>query len=172
MEFGNCMRQEEFLVSFQEALTGEVSDRIVQEHVRYYKNYINEQISMGRTEQEVMISLGNPRLLAKTIVDSSKYAGDTQESAGYQGTYSQSNYSQEYARTNTYQNNRTDENPYHKQSKIVNVPTWLMGIIGIFIMALLIGLAFCVISYLAPIILFFALIGLACSLIRKFTKGY
>ena len=89
MEFGNCMRQEEFLLSFQEALTGEVSDRIVQEHVRYYKSYINEQISMGRTEQEVMISLGNPRLLAKTIIDSSKYGEDTQDNYGYQRTYSQ-----------------------------------------------------------------------------------
>lgn len=171
MEFGNCMRQEEFLVSFQEALTGEVSDRIVQEHVCYYKKYINEQISMGRTEQEVMISLGNPRLLAKTIVDSSKYAGDTQESTAYQRAYSQSSTSQEYARTNTYQNNGKDENSYTKQSKVINVPTWLMGIIGILVMALLIGLAFCVISYLAPIILFFALIGLACNLIRKYTRG-
>lgn len=166
------MRQEEFLVSFQEALTGEVSDRIVQEHVRYYKNYINEQISIGRTEQEVMISLGNPRLLAKTIVDSSKYAGDTQENTGYQRTYSQNTDSQEYERTNTYQRNVNEDGQQKKQSKVINIPTWLMGIIGIFIMALLIGLAFCVISYLAPIILFFAMIGLACSLIRKFTKGY
>lgn len=166
------MRQEEFLVSFQEALTGEVSDRIVQEHVRYYKNYINEQISMGRTEQEVMISLGNPRLLAKTIVDSSKYAGDTQESTEYHSTYSQSSNSQEYAKTNMYQRDSANQNSYQKQSKVINIPTWLMGIIGIFIMALLIGLAFCVISYLAPIILFFTLIGLACSLIRKFMRGY
>lgn len=166
------MRQEEFLISFQEALTGEVSDRIVQENVRYYKNYINEQISMGRTEQEVMISLGNPRLLAKTIVDSSKYVEETQEKTTYQSTYSQTTGSQEYARTNMYQNSKVDDDLYHKQQKIINLPTWLLGIIGIFAMALLIGLAFCVISYLAPIILFFALIGLACNLIRKFIKGY
>lgn len=175
MEFGNCMRQEEFLVSFQEALTGEVSDRIVQEHVTYYKNYINQQISMGVTEQEVMLSLGNPRLLAKTIIDSSKYGGDTQETYGYQSAYSQNSKTQEYTRTNTYQSHVNDEDMYNKkikQSKVLNIPSWLMGIIGVLFMALLIGLAFCVISYLAPIILFFTLIGLACSLIRKFTRGY
>ena len=68
------MRQEEFLQSFQEALAGKVSDTIIQENVKYYRDYISNEIRSGKTEDTVLQSLGDPRLLAKTIEESHKFA--------------------------------------------------------------------------------------------------
>jgi uncharacterized membrane protein len=37
--------------------------------LRYYENYIIEESRKGRTEAQVIEDLGNPRLIAKTIID-------------------------------------------------------------------------------------------------------
>ena len=67
------MRQEEFLKIFQEALAGKISDRIIQENANYYRVYIKNEIASGKTEEEVLQLLGDPRLLAKTIEESNKF---------------------------------------------------------------------------------------------------
>lgn len=68
------MRQEEFLNSFREALIGKVPDNVIQDNLNYYRNYISSQINSGRREEDVLGSLGDPRLLAKTIEESNKFA--------------------------------------------------------------------------------------------------
>ncbi len=70
------MTREEFLHRLRAALYLSVSDQIINEQVSYYNKYINEEISMGRTEEEVVESLGDPRLLAKSIIDAAEAGGD------------------------------------------------------------------------------------------------
>lgn len=57
----NC---EEFLRLLQETLDGKVSERIIADNVDYYKSYIRDQMTSGRSESEVLQMLGDPRLLA------------------------------------------------------------------------------------------------------------
>ena len=73
------MRQEEFLNIFREALVGKVPDSIIRDNENYYRNYINSQMNSGKTEQEVLDQLGDPRLLAKTIEESNKFANGEQQ---------------------------------------------------------------------------------------------
>lgn len=40
----------------------------INEHIRYYSDYIDSKIRMGIPEEEVMASLGEPRLIAKTLL--------------------------------------------------------------------------------------------------------
>lgn len=70
---------DEFLIQFREALDGKVSENVIQENVRYYRSYINGQTANGRNESEVLKMLGDPRLLAKTIEESSKFASGGQQ---------------------------------------------------------------------------------------------
>ena len=56
----NC---EEFLRQFRDALEGKVSENLIQENVNYYKSYINSQTIAGKSESDVLYSLGDPRLL-------------------------------------------------------------------------------------------------------------
>lgn len=63
------MEKQEFLDKLRMALNGRVAPSIAADTVNYYEDYINTEIRMGRTEEEVMASLGDPRLIARTIVE-------------------------------------------------------------------------------------------------------
>ena len=68
------MTQIEFVTELEQALRGNVEERIIQENVRYYNDYISEQRAAGKSEEEIFASLGSPRLIAKTIIDTSSEA--------------------------------------------------------------------------------------------------
>ena len=76
------MTQIEFVTELEQALRGNVEERIIQENVRYYNDYISEQRAAGKSEEEIFASLGSPRLIAKTIIDTSGEAS-TQGSYNY-----------------------------------------------------------------------------------------
>lgn len=65
------MTREDFLRELRISLQGRIPQGQVNEQLNYYENYIIEESKKGRTEEEVLLSLGNPRLIAKTIVDTS-----------------------------------------------------------------------------------------------------
>lgn len=78
------MRKAEFLKELQEALAGEVSSAVIRENLNYYDQYISQETASGRGEEEVLEELGSPRLIARTIIDSSEAAGGSPEpDSGY-----------------------------------------------------------------------------------------
>lgn len=67
----------EFLRILESELDGEISSAQVDQNLRYYDSYIREQINQGLTEEEVMGQLGDPRLIARTIVDTAEAASES-----------------------------------------------------------------------------------------------
>lgn len=63
------MNRSEFLNELRIALQGEISQANVNENLRYYENYIIEESRKGRSEEDIIVELGNPRLIAKTIIE-------------------------------------------------------------------------------------------------------
>ncbi|MBT9777118.1 DUF1700 domain-containing protein [Clostridium sp. MCC353] len=70
------MNREEFLRGLRQALEGNVSPSVIQENLRYYDNYISEEIRKGAREADVIAEIGDPRLIAKTIEDTSEDGAD------------------------------------------------------------------------------------------------
>lgn len=62
------MTKQEFLDGLRRSLSGGMEATEIREHVQYYSDYIDAQIRMGTPEGEVMASLGEPRLIAKTLL--------------------------------------------------------------------------------------------------------
>lgn len=62
------MTKQEFLDDLRRSLTGGLENGEINEHIRYYSDYIDSQIRMGISEEEIMSSLGEPRLIAKTLL--------------------------------------------------------------------------------------------------------
>ena len=50
-------------------LSQTMSQQEVTAQIRYYENYIQEQMQNGRSEEEVLTELGDPLLIAKTLMD-------------------------------------------------------------------------------------------------------
>ena len=95
------MTRQEFLDGLSQALTGEVPEQTILDQLQYYRAYIDGQTASGRSEAEVLEELGNPRLIARTIIDSEE-AREEQEQGAYgsqsadaQGAYQQSAYTQQ-----------------------------------------------------------------------------
>ena len=63
------MRKEEFLEKLRARLSQTMSQQEVTAQIRYYENYIQEQMQNGRSEEEVLTELGDPLLIAKTLMD-------------------------------------------------------------------------------------------------------
>lgn len=69
------MSKQEFLQRLREALDGEVPRGVIEENVRYYDEYIVSETRNGSSEDEVISSIGDPRLIAKTIMEASENKG-------------------------------------------------------------------------------------------------
>ena len=146
------MTKKEFLNDIKESLEQEVSSTVLQENLKYYNDYIEDEVRKGRSEQEVISELGDPWALAKTIID-------MQESQGY--TYG------EYQETeNTYQESQT------QKAKVFRIDSmWkkilLYLVIG-FVLFTIVSVVSGIVSILAPI----ALPVLAVIFVIQFLKNF
>lgn len=93
------MNRGEFLEGLGNALSGEVPPSVVQENLRYYDEYIRTEIQNGRSEADVMEELGDARLIARTIIDTTPGAGEGGYEAynGSSGRYQEERRQQEPA---------------------------------------------------------------------------
>ncbi|MDD3140275.1 MAG: DUF1700 domain-containing protein [Lachnospiraceae bacterium] len=64
------MNRSEFLQQLREALENDLSGSVVQENIDYYNNYIAEEVRMGRSESIIIEELGDPWILARTVIES------------------------------------------------------------------------------------------------------
>lgn len=135
------MEKTEFIERLQRALAAGLSSGQVAENVRYYQDYIDSEIRKGRSEKEVMESLGDPRLLAKSIIEANKHAG-----ASYG---SNQEYDEEVAEEP--QGWGTDQDM--PESRSVVLPGWLVMLIVTVVVLLVIGVAFSLLYFLAPVII-------------------
>lgn len=62
------MSKQEFLDGLRRSLSGGMEAGEINENIRYYSDYIDSQIRSGVPEEEVMETLGEPRLIAKTLL--------------------------------------------------------------------------------------------------------
>lgn len=88
------MNKEEFLRGLRQALEGNVSPAVIQENIRYYDNYITDEVRKGAREADVIAEIGDPRLIAKTIEDTTdgaegSYGGVYEESETRSSSYEQ-----------------------------------------------------------------------------------
>ena len=70
------MNREEFLRGLENALSGNVPPSVVRVNLRYYDDYIRSERQKGRSESDIMDELGDPRLIARTILDTTPGAAE------------------------------------------------------------------------------------------------
>ena len=136
------MNRQEFVEKLRISLNGTLTPEQVAENIRYYDDYINTQMQSGRNEEEVLDGLGDPRLIAKSIISASKEADS--RTAGSWEDANQRNHRPEDP-------NRAGHSDLEKTSG--GLPGWAIGLILVLVTFLVIGLVFSIISALAPLIL-------------------
>lgn len=135
------MEKTEFIERLQRALAAGISSSQVAENVRYYQNYIDSEIRKGRSEKEVMDSLGDPRLLAKSIIEANKHAGVSYGS------------NQEYDDEVADEPQEWDSDRSTPKGRSIVLPGWLVMLIVTVIVLLIIGVATYTLISFAPVII-------------------
>ena len=62
------MSKEQFMDGLGKSLAGKVDDNEYRSQMEFYSSYISSEIAAGKSEEEVVSALGDPRLIAKTIL--------------------------------------------------------------------------------------------------------
>lgn len=152
---GKTMDRREFIDKLQRALAGGLSSSLVAENVRYYGEYIDSEIRKGKTETEVLNTLGDPRLLAKSIIEANKQAG---ASYGSNREYDDevSDGVQEHAR---------DRNAF--DGKPIMLPGWLILLIITVVVIIIIGLVTSLLAVFAPVIIVALVVLLIVKIFQK-----
>ena len=155
------MNKQEFLSRLRAALNGRIPAPQVEDTVNYYMDYINVEVRKGRSEEEVLKSLGDPRLIARTIIQTNGSADQIYDAPG--GDYRESGYREE-AYGGTWQQGGFDG--YQNSRRSFRIPGWLLAIIVILVIILVIGIIFSVLSFLAPLIIVMAAVIFLVKLFR------
>lgn len=78
------MDRKEFISSLREYLEGEVPAPIIEKNIRYYESYIADHAKSREEEEQCIAEIGEPRLIATTIITSYQMSGEEgQSNEGY-----------------------------------------------------------------------------------------
>lgn len=81
------MTKNEFMDGLRTSLTGELPATEVENNIKFYDDYISTK-SVDNKEEAIMEQLGNPRLIAKTIVEAYQIShGPMYKSTRHEGAY-------------------------------------------------------------------------------------
>ena len=155
------MNRTEFLEILRQSLTGEVTSQSIDQNIRYYDGYISAQTL--QEEADIIESLGDPRLIAKTIIEAEKAAKEKS-----MNNWSGSNY-QSY-NSGAEEKDRDSSTEQSKNVLFGNIQWYhkliaIVVIIGLFVLIAIIGRL--VIGTLFTFGLPILLILVVLSLIRK-----
>ena len=154
------MSKREFLDVLRETLSEELPQNVVNGHVQYYDQYISGEINKGVSETEATGRLGDPRLIARTILETSGASGSAgQNGHGSQSSYGQSSYSQDGMEN-------SGSGFHHVQEKLHKNPTVHLAL-GILIAVGVIALIISIVRALLPVVLPIVAVLILLSFLRR-----
>lgn len=143
------MTKNQFLEKLRTALNGKMSPDSVTENLRYYEDYINTEIRKGRAEAEVLSALGDPRLIARTIVETRGGSGSWTEEHTDGGTYAERGHAGGM-----------------RSGLFFRLPVWAWLLIVLVVVILILSVIFSVIAAVLPVLLPILLVLLLVKLFR------
>ena len=86
------MTKEQFMMELEQSLQGEVSAYELSDSLTYYRQYFEDEIRNGKSEEDVIRELGSPRLIARSIIDA--HGNEGAANSGYEDSdYREGSYS-------------------------------------------------------------------------------
>lgn len=136
------MDRKEFIEELRVALSTELDCYEVNDNIAYYDEYIDLEIRKGVSEQDIFNDLGEPRLIAKTIIDKAKMRVNDEN--------------KEYKEANG-----------EEKVKKRKIPGWLILILVLLVIFVMTKLAFSLFFKMLPFILVIMAISYIVKLFRS-----
>lgn len=153
------MTKYQFLDALRAALNGKVAQELLAENMRYYEDYINTEIRKGKSEEEVLAALGDPRLIARTIV----------ETRGGSGAYFEESSGGGRRRSGGEGNGAGKRYGESRPAIFLSLPLWVWVVILLVVVVLILSLVFSVLKAVLPVLLPILLVVFLVKLFRDGT---
>ncbi len=127
------MEKQEFLTILRQSLEGEIPDYEVENNIGYYEKYLIDDNS--KTVKEKLKELGEPRLIAKTIIDA--YIANHDDSP-YKGEYY--SHKEDYEETQNRESRHQGSIRYYNWNTMAWYQKLITIVVSITIIAFLLGL--------------------------------
>ena len=139
------MTRAEFLEELRLALQGNITQAKVNENLRYYENYIIEESRKGKTEEQIIAQLGNPRLIARTIIDTSEQMGNTYDESYYENQKEENKYQR------GFHMNQKGDGRWDIRYGRFRINSWYGALIAILFMILVLFIVGNIMIFLLPV---------------------
>ena len=156
------MSKTEFLDILYNQLSGQMPEGNVAAHVQYYRNYIEDEQRKDRTETDILNELGDPRLIARTLLDTEVGSGNSQTGSTYSASYSET--ASDY---NKYDSSDSVSGHIKKHSFKLDLSTWYGKVAVILIAAVVLLLLVTILGVLIPVMIVAGVIMYIVSQFRK-----
>lgn len=158
------MDKETFLSGLREALAGEIPDYQIEEHIRYYREYLSNETD-GKTEEEKLAELGAPRLIAKTILAAAEIRTESLHQGSQDSDYSQYEDAEQNAGGGAFRAHifRWDDLAWYQKMLAVFVGAAIIVVLG-GILILGVKIFF---SFILPILLIVFVVQMVVMLLRR-----
>lgn len=156
------MSKTEFLDILYNQLSGQIPEGSVAAHVQYYRNYIEDEQQKGRTETDILNDLGDPRLIARTLLDTEVGAGNPQNGSTYSAIYNEAD-----SYYNKYDSSDSARGHVKKHSFKLDLSTWYGKVAVILIAAVVLLLLVTILGVLIPVMIVAGVIMYIVSQLRK-----
>ena len=166
------MIKEEFLDGLRRALFSTGSEGLIEYNLDYYSSYIDGEIAKGRSMDDVMNELGDPRLIANSIKVAEGYsdvfvgledevidgnAGDYKENSNFE--FNTKGFDKDYEESH-------EENSAFKIYNMTGKSLILPLIIALAVLILVVVVIVAVFSFLAPVLLPIIAVLIALGIIK------
>ena len=156
------MTRQEFLDTLGRTLRRELPEQEVMDNLRYYEDYVDRQVMEGKSESQVLSELGDPRLIARTILQVDQHKEE--EEQGYASAWTVYTEDEDGNFRESYDGQET---PFEHRVKVrqFGMKGWLMLILVLVVVFAVLGTVFAVLWKLLPLIL---IAGFVYWLYKKF----
>lgn len=140
------------------ALEGNIPVQDIEDNIRYYDNYFAES---SKSEREVCEELGDPRLIARTLIDS--FTASKGPMADFYKEQARDDYSRETRTDGVYPNGGSDEKWYDKIFRYAMIIS-----IAVIVIAVLIFVLKLAVTVVIPVVVIVLIIKFLLDLFRRY----
>ena len=163
------MNKEEFLRELEEALAGDVPQAVIRDNVNYYSSYLTQEMARGRSVDEIVMEIGEPFIVAKTIIEHCEASGECAGDDGY-GSYRESGSGYGNQEANRGYQNAEQQSPFSNMHYI-DLNKWYWKLLAIVVLFLVVSLVFNIVGGILALMIRFAGPLLLIYLVVTFIKN-
>ena len=148
------MSKEEFLQELREALAGDVPEAVIRDNLSYYGSYLSQEMAKGRSVDEIVEEIGEPFIVARTIIDHCEASGACGGNDGY-GSYQET-----YSDTRSQGGNQGygtsgQQNPFPNM-RYIDLNKWYWKLLAIVLLFSVVSLVFQIIGGIFALLIRFS----------------